>query len=355
MRPDATMGAATVVNGTDGQAMPDKYQSYMRGIMRATAESHGKVLDADGRWRWRRDPVIAEAMVDPRVEVDGLIDDTRVLTFTPDEAVRWGYADGKADNVAEALAHIGVESFEIQRYQPTWVDRLTGFFGSPGVQAILIMIIIGGIYFELQTPGMGFPSMAALGAAVLYFLPLYISGVVSSWIVVVFVVGLLLMLLELFVIPGFGIAGIAGGVMMSAALFFGLFENFSFSLGGVSSIAMWYSLGTMLAGVALAIGAIWLLTSRYGTRLMGGRNMLVKEQLVADGYIGVDMRPSRYVGMDAVALTDMRPSGKVMVDGERLDAVSDDGFIDSGTAVRIVRYENAQLYVEHARVCIVDE
>ncbi|WP_435529546.1 NfeD family protein, partial [Paramuribaculum intestinale] len=191
MRPDATMGAATVVNGTDGQAMPDKYQSYMRGIMRATAESHGKVLDADGRWRWRRDPVIAEAMVDPRVEVDGLIDDTRVLTFTPDEAVRWGYADGKADNVAEALAHIGVESFEIQRYQPTWVDRLTGFFGSPGVQAILIMIIVGGIYFELQTPGMGFPSMAALGAAVLYFLPLYISGVVSSWIVVVFVVGLL--------------------------------------------------------------------------------------------------------------------------------------------------------------------
>lgn len=175
MRPDATMGAATVVNGTDGQAMPDKYQSYMRGIMRATAESHGKVLDADGRWRWRRDPVIAEAMVDPRVEVDGLIDDTRVLTFTPDEAVRWGYADGKADNVAEALAHIGVESFEIQRYQPTWVDRLTGFFGSPGVQAILIMIIVGGIYFELQTPGMGFPSMAALGAAVLYFLPLYIS------------------------------------------------------------------------------------------------------------------------------------------------------------------------------------
>ena len=355
MRPDATMGAATVVNGTDGQAMPDKYQSYMRGIMRATAESHGKVLDADGRWRWRRDPVIAEAMVDPRVEVDGLIDDTRVLTFTPDEAVRWGYADGKADNVAEALAHIGVESFEIQRYQPTWVDRLTGFFGSPGVQAILIMIIVGGIYFELQTPGMGFPSMAALGAAVLYFLPLYISGVVSSWIVVVFVVGLLLMLLELFVIPGFGIAGIAGGVMMSASLFFGLFENFSFSLGGVSSIAMWYSLGTMMAGVALAIGAIWLLTSRYGTRLMGGRNMLVKEQLVADGYIGVDMRPSRYVGMDAVALTDMRPSGKVMVDGERLDAVSDDGFIDSGTAVRIVRYENAQLYVEHARVCIVDE
>ena len=350
MRPDASMGAATVVSGADGQAMPDKYQSYMRGIMRATAESHGKVLGADGKWRWRRDPVIAEAMVDPLVKVDGLIDETRVLTFTPDEAIKWGYADGKADNVAEALAQVGVDSFEIQRYEPTWVDRLIGFFSSPGVQAILIMIIVGGIYFELQTPGMGFPSMAALGAAVLYFLPLYISGVVSSWIVVVFVVGLLLMLLELFVIPGFGIAGIAGGVMMAGAVFFGLFENFSFSLGGVSSRAAWYSLATMLVGILLAAGCIWLLISRYGTRLTGGRNQLMKEQRVEDGYIGVDMRLARYVGGEGVTLTDMRPSGKVMVGGERVDAVSDDGFIDSGSRVRIVRYENAQLYVERVSI-----
>ncbi|MDE6813267.1 MAG: ATP-dependent Clp protease proteolytic subunit, partial [Duncaniella sp.] len=89
MRGSATMGAVTVVNGTDGQAMPDKYQSYMRAMMRATAESHGKVTDSLGYSHWRRDPLIAEAMVDSRVEVPGLIDSTRVLTFTADEAVKW--------------------------------------------------------------------------------------------------------------------------------------------------------------------------------------------------------------------------------------------------------------------------
>ena len=88
------MGAVTVVNGTDGMAMPDKYQSYMRAMMRATAERHGKTISPDGKSEWRRNPLVAEAMVDPRVSVGGLIDSTRVLTFTADEAVKWNYADG---------------------------------------------------------------------------------------------------------------------------------------------------------------------------------------------------------------------------------------------------------------------
>lgn len=92
MRGGATMGAVTVVNGADGSAMPDKYQSYMRAMMRATAENHGRTPEG----KWRRDPLIAEAMVDPRVKVDGLIDSTRVLTFTTEEALKWGYADSKA-------------------------------------------------------------------------------------------------------------------------------------------------------------------------------------------------------------------------------------------------------------------
>ncbi|MDE5750417.1 MAG: ATP-dependent Clp protease proteolytic subunit, partial [Duncaniella sp.] len=108
MTPGASMGATTVVNGTDGAAMPDKYQSYMRAMMRSTAESHGR----DSAGQWRRDPIIAEAMVDPRVEVDGLIDSTRVLTFTTDEAIRWGYADGKAQNIGTLLSDLGIHDYE---------------------------------------------------------------------------------------------------------------------------------------------------------------------------------------------------------------------------------------------------
>ncbi|MDE6037368.1 MAG: nodulation protein NfeD, partial [Duncaniella sp.] len=146
MRTGASMGAATVVNGSDGAAMPDKYQSYMRAMMRATAESHGHTVPGDSLSSWRRDPLIAEAMVDPRVIVPGLIDSTRVLTFTPEEAMKWGYAEGKADSVGDVLDAVGVNEYVIEEYHPAWYDRLIGFFTNPAVQAVLIMIIIGGIY-----------------------------------------------------------------------------------------------------------------------------------------------------------------------------------------------------------------
>ncbi|MDE6049343.1 MAG: nodulation protein NfeD, partial [Paramuribaculum sp.] len=206
MRQDATMGAVTVVNGSDGSAAPDKYQSYMRAMMRATAESHGK----DSLGKWIRDPQIAEAMVDPRVSVKGLIDSTRVLTFTAGEAKKWGYSNGIAENIDGVMKGIDVDDYRIKEFSATWIDSLLGFLTNPAVQGILIMLIVGGIYFELQTPGMGFPSVVAIMAAVLYFLPLYLTGIASSWVILLFLVGLLLLLLEIFVIPGFGIAGIAG-------------------------------------------------------------------------------------------------------------------------------------------------
>lgn len=347
MRPDGSMGAATVVNGTDGAAMPDKYQSYMRGIMRATAERHGKYRGSDSILKWRRDPLIAEAMVDTRVVVPGLIDSTRVLTFTPDEAIKWGYAEGKAESVADVLSQLKVDEYRLEEFKPDWIDALVGFFSSTGVQAILIMIIIGGIYFELQTPGMGFPTMAAIVAAALYFLPLYITGIVSSWIVILFLIGLVLLLLEIFVIPGFGITGIAGAVLMAAALFIGLLEDFSFTYdgSGFDTSAIWKACFTMLLSVVAAIGAILFLTSRFGPKFITRKSELLHSQLIEDGYIGVDAEVGKYVGADAIAATDMRPSGKIIIDGDEFDAVAQRGFIENGTPVKVVRYENAQLYV----------
>lgn len=345
MRPGATMGAVTVVSGADGTAMPDKYQSYMRAMMRSTAERHGKTPDADSVMQWRRDPLIAEAMVDSRVSVPGLIDSTRVLTFTTDEALHWGYADGRASSIHEVLDGLGVKYYTTATYSPSWVDRLIGFFTSPGVQALLIMLIIGGIYMEMQTAGMGFPSVVAITAAVLYFLPLYIVGIASSWIVVLFILGLILILLEIFVVPGFGITGISGILCISAAIIIGLIEHMTFSLGFYDSDSLITSLVIFCVGVVLAIALIWYLTSSYGPRWARRHTELLLTQQVNDGYIGVDMSPKRFVGRTGVAVTDLRPAGKVLVDGETLDAVATMSFIPAGQKVDIVRYENAQIYV----------
>ena len=346
MRPGSSMGAVTVVNGTDGAAMPDKYQSYMRAMMRATAESHGHMVPGDTLSPWRRDPMIAEAMVDSRVVVPGLVDSTRVLTFTPDEAVRWGYADGKAESVGEVLESIGMDEYILEEFRPTWLDKLIGFFTNPAVQAVLIMIIIGGIYMEMHTPGVGFAAAASIIAAGLYFLPIYITGIAGSWIILLFVAGFILIVLELFVVPGFGVTGISGIVCICLALLFGLIEHYSFSIVHVSTSSLWISFGTFFAGVILAIAAIWYLTSSHGPKWVRRHTDLTTELRNDDGFVGVDMAPVRYVGHEGVAVTDMRPAGKVQIAGETLDAVAVMGFIHAGTRVKVTRYENAQIYVK---------
>ena len=153
MRKGANIGAATVVNPT-GEAMPDKYQSYMRSMMRSTAEAHGQdtiVQKNDTLYKWKRDPLIAEAMVDERVAIPNLIDTGKVLTFTAQEAQKWGYCDGIAENPDEVITqYLGYKDYKMKSYIPSWQDDLKGFLMNPIFQSILIIIIIGGIYLKCK-------------------------------------------------------------------------------------------------------------------------------------------------------------------------------------------------------------
>lgn len=340
----SSMGAATVVDGT-GDALPDKYQSYMRSLMRSTAEAHGRYFSAaDSTMLWRRDPLIAEAMVDSRIVVPGLIDSTKVLTFTPDEALKWGYSDGTAENLQQVLGKLGYGDAARERYKPTLTNKILGFLSSMGVQAVLIMIIIGGIGMELKTPGLGFPAAAALIAAVLYFLPMCVTGVVSGWVIIMFIVGLVCLAMEVFVIPGFGVAGIAGIIGISGSIIIALVQKES--LMGITLHDVAYACILFLVSLLAAFGLIWYLSSKFGPRFVRRTIELERAQYVRDGYIGVDMSPASKVGCDAVTVTDMRPSGKISIGGNTFDAVAVDGFIEAGTEVKVVKYENAQLYVK---------
>ena len=153
MREGANIGAATVVNQT-GEAMPDKYQSYMRATIRSTAEAQGydTVYTVSGATevRWRRNPQIAEAMVDERIVVPGLCDSTKVLTLTAREALQWGYCESIAESVDDIItARLGHRQYKVEQFEPSFYDDLVGFLQNPVVQGILIMLIIGGIYLSL--------------------------------------------------------------------------------------------------------------------------------------------------------------------------------------------------------------
>ncbi len=350
MKPGGKIGAATVVNQT-GEQVPDKFQSYMRATMRATAEAQGKdtiVTGSDTLLVWRRDPAIAEAMVDPKLYVEGVSDTGQVLTFTASEAVLNGYCEGTAESLEEVIAKLGLEEYTLKTYTPSSMDKVIGFLINPLVSGVLIMIIIGGIYFELQSPGIGFALGASIVAALLYFAPLYLEGMAENWELIVFIVGIILIMVEIFAIPGFGVAGVAGIIAVITGLTLSMVDNVVFEepeFTGEGLGLLLKSLSLVLVSMLLGlIGSLWatrkLLTSTTFSKLS-----LRSEQLTQDGFIGVDTQQQSLVGETGTAHTVLRPSGIVKIQDKLYDAKSEYGFIEKGQAVKVVRYETGQVYV----------
>ena len=344
MRKGANIGAATVVDQT-GKAMPDKYQSYMRSMIRSTAEAHGKdtlITQQDTTYRWQRDPLIAEAMVDDRVIVPNLIDSGKVLTFTAEEAMKWNYCDGLAESVDQVIAdYMGYTNYELVAYQPSWYDRVKGFLLSPMLQSLLIMLIIGGIYFEMQTPGIGFPLATSVVAAVLYFAPLYIDGLAQSMEILAFLLGLLLLLVEIFVIPGFGIAGISGIVLIVGGLTLSLLGNRDFDFQQVSAADSGRAALTVLVGLGIGFALILWLSHKIGSK-----GPLRRVALNADlGEAISSPTHQELIGKEGIAQTVLRPSGKVQIEGQIYDGISESGFVEKGEPIVVIKSENAQVYV----------
>lgn len=346
MREGATMGAATVVNQTGEQA-PDKYQSYMRATIRATAEAQGKdtvIVNGDTTMVWRRDPKIAEAMVDESLYVAGVIDTGKTLTFTVNEAIANNYCEGKAESVEEVVEKVGVTDYEIVNYTPTFYDNIKGFLLNPVFHGVLIMLIMGGIYFELQSPGIGFPLIVALGAAVLYFAPLYIDGLAEYWEMALFVLGLILIALEVFVIPGFGIAGVAGGALAFVGLLLSMINNVNFTFEEVETGPLLVAFGTTTLAFLLGTTLMIWMTNKFWGRGALHKLALDSSQKTEDGYVAVDVH-SQLIGKTGVAATDLRPSGKILIDGEVYDAMAIVGLIEKDAPVVVTKQEAGQMYV----------
>jgi len=329
MKEGATIGAATVVEGS-GQAAPDKYQSYMRSKMRATATARG------------RSPEIAEAMVDGDKVVTGLNDTGDVVTLTTDEAIYWGFCDGKYQTIAEMLKDQGIINPVIKEQEISWVDSAIGFLISPGVSGGLVLLILGGIYYELRTPGIGFPILVSAIAALLYFAPLYLEGLAANWEILIFILGVVLVGLEVFVIPGFGVAGISGLVLIFGALVLSAINNIVFDFSGSDPAQIESALMRVVFGL-LGFIALAILSARF---LVDGP-LFGRIGLAATLSSGMDA-PSGddFLGQEAVCATDLKPLGYIVLAGKEYDAKSLDGYIAKDARVRIIRKEGWQFLVE---------
>ncbi len=331
MKKGAGIGAASVVN-PKGEIMPEKYQSYMRGLMRATAEAKG------------RDPRIAEAFVDPDVAIPGVNEKGKVLTLTSREAVKAGFCKAEVSDLSEVLNAEGIDSSLVVTHHVSVIDRIIAFLINPAVSGILILLIIGGIYFEMQSPGIGFALLVAVVAALLFFAPLYLEGLAAHWEIGLFLIGVILLLLEIFVIPGFGVAGIMGIICIIGGLVLSLVLNdwFDFTVTGseqVSSAAMLVMGSMVLAVVVCVFVGKSLLKTPVFQRLV-----LQDEQRSQMGYVSGRQR-DEVLNKAGYAKTDMRPSGKIEIEGKWYDAVAIDGYIEKGTEVVVEKQENYNVFV----------
>ncbi|MBX2911990.1 MAG: nodulation protein NfeD [Cyclobacteriaceae bacterium] len=333
MAPGATIGAATVVQGGTGEAAPDKYQSYMRSIMRSTAEHNG------------RDPRIAEGMVDERIAIDSITTEGSVITFTTKEALKYGYCEAQVSSIDDILQRNGVPDYELVRFEVGNVEKVIAFFLNPFISGILILVIMGGLYFELQTPGVGFPILASITALVLYLVPYYLNGLAQNWEIIALFVGIVLILLEVFVIPGFGLAGITGIAMTVGAMVLIMVNNdfFNFDMVPLNDIivASLAIFGGLTGGVLLLfVGGVRLSHSGLFKRIS-----LTDTQAQSEGYTSNFNTGMDLVGKTGTAYTVLRPSGKIMVEDQIYDAFSRGDYIEKGDTVKVLGIEGSTLKV----------
>jgi len=332
MSAGASIGAATVVMG-QGEAAPDKYQSYMRSTMRSTAEENG------------RDPAIAEAMVDERIEIEGVTKAGEVITFTTSEAIEHGFCEGEVENIEDLLIKAGVTEYELDEFSIGAIEKIIAFFLNPVLSGILIMIIIGGIWFELQSPGVGFPLLASITAAILYFIPYYLTGLAANWELILFFVGIIMIGIELVAIPGFGVLGIGGAVLTVSSLVLVMLGNdvFDFSLVPWDKIFLASSttLGGMVGSMLLLfLGGVQLANTSFFKRVA-----LSLEEKSSDGYTA-KFRDFSVLGLKGKAHTVLRPSGRVIIDNEVYDAYTRGEYILKDEPIEVISEEGTTLLVK---------
>ncbi|MEN2282527.1 NfeD family protein [Algoriphagus sp. SE2] len=333
MAPGGSIGAATVVNGVDGAAAPDKYQSYMRSMMRSTAEAKG------------RDPKIAEAMVDEKIEIEGITEAGSVITFSVSEAEKYGFSDGVYNSFEDLIQGQGLSDSEVMAYETDLVEQIIGFFLNPAVSGFLILIIIGGIYFELQTPGVGFPLLASIIAVVLYFTPYYLNGLAENWEIIVFVIGIILLALELFVIPGFGIFGVLGITCILAGLVLGMLPNQNFDFEFVPAADLFAALLTVILAAIASVGIVFWLTPKINEWKAFSAITLAGTQQKQDGYTST-FYSNDLLGQVGKVHSRLRPSGRVEIEGEIYDASSRGEFLEKGEPIIVISTEGTSLKVK---------
>lgn len=334
MADGGTIGAATPVEmgapGGPAKPVAEKTVSYMRKEFRATAESR------------KRPPLVAEAMVDPDVEIRGVIAKGKLLTLTTDEALKLKVADFRADTLEAVLKALDIKDADVRRPAPTWAETVVRFLTNPIVSSLLMTVGLLGIIVELRTPGFGAPGILGITSLGLFFWGHWLVRLAGWEELLLVALGLILLAVEIFVIPGFGVTGALGLVLILTGL------GFSIVGAGATWDTLGWAVGRVAISALLAIAAAVAVLRVLPRLPMGRRLVLATELPAASGYASAPEGDRHWLGRRGTTTSPLRPAGIATFEGERVDVVSEGEFIEVGRAIVVIRVDGNRIVVRPA-------
>jgi membrane-bound serine protease (ClpP class) len=328
MVPGAIMGASTVVDES-GKKQSEKYQSYMRSEMRSTAEKNNRRTD------------IAQGMVDETIVVPDLKDDnTKLITLTSEEAVKFKMADTILTSISDVKKVYGYGKTEDTILKLNWAENFVRFLNNPIISSLLILIGMAGIFMEIKMGVWGVPGTVAVIAFALFFGSGYILQLASILDIVIFIAGVILLLLEIFVVPGLGILGVIGIIMMIAGLFLGMLSDIALTDSSLVSFAI-----IQIASVFVGLTILIFILSKFLPKSNAWNRLILHENISSKS--GYASKPSleHLVGVNGIALTDLRPAGSAIINDNRIDVVTEGDFISHDSNIVVKSVEGSKVVV----------
>ena len=310
------ISSSASIGAAETRPNEEKYISALRKEFAATAERRNK------------NPQIAEAMVDASLEIEGIIEKDKLLTLTAAEALEEGIADYSADSLADVAGSRNINLTEIVKVEKSNLEKIMGIISSPYISSLVLIIAFSGLIFEALTPGFALGGTVGIISLLIFFASHIFTGAIGTGIVVLFIVGIILILAEVFIIPGFGIAGISGITAIFASLFF-IFPN-----------------NTIAINVLLAVFFITMVIAIFMLKKFGSSRFWRRISLESNSknYYSSTSK-NDYLNQEAETISKLRPAGTIKIDGKRVDAISEGGFIRKGKRVKVVSVSGSRIVV----------
>ena len=333
MTKGSTIGAATPIQleGQEAKPVGEKFTSYLRAEFRSTAEQTNRCTRC------------AEAMVDAEIEIVGLIAKDKLLTMTATEATnrKWKMADFITPDLTGVLTRLKIDSPTIVRHKESWSERIVRFLTNPFVAGLLMSIGMLGILLELYSPGFGAKGIVGVSFILLHFFGHHLAGLAGWEELLLLLAGVLLLGLEVFVIPGFGLAGIAG--------FFCIFAGLTLTLINLKvplTLPRLVFPTSIVASSMVVTIALAMLTVKLALITPQGRRLVLDATSATGTGQAEDIVDwSLLVGHLGIASTMLRPAGRAKIDGKSHDVVTEGGFVEKSMPVKVVKVEGNRIIV----------